>query len=401
MKMILRILSMSMWAILLGFWSTSASAQAVGACASLANGIAPNFSKGVTANAPSTTLQQVLKSHLYVKCLQSGGESTISGAPDKGEDKSENYTSFDPPGSTDTEPTAINPAGAIVGSFFDTGGLSHSFVRTHKGAVHAFDPPGAPCPLPGTNFCSRAVGITPDGAIAGEASVGGFLLSPDGAFTTINVPSSNLTSISAVSTNGAIIGLFFVTGSFGAHGFVRTPGGAFTTFDPPGSTYTAPTAINPDGAIVGFYLEAGGQHGFVRTPGGALTTFDPPGSTGTQPTAISPAGVSTGNFLDASGIYHGFVRAPNGVITVFDAPGINIQTLPVGITPEALIVGWNLLADFSAAHGFLRAPDGSFTEFDEPNSIMFTMPSAINPAGAITGNYLDANFVLHGFLRSE
>jgi hypothetical protein len=38
-------------------------------------------------------------------------------------------TTFDPPGSTFTFPTAINPGGVITGAFTDASGVSHGFVR--------------------------------------------------------------------------------------------------------------------------------------------------------------------------------------------------------------------------------------------------------------------------------
>jgi hypothetical protein len=64
-------------------------------------------------------------------------------------------------------------------------------------------------------------------------------------------------------------------------------------------------------------------------------------------------------------------------------------------------------------HGQQAAPDpnaaakagtfitkaGTFTTFDPPGSAS-TFPRAINPAGAITGDYIDANYVFHGFLRA-
>jgi hypothetical protein len=61
-------------------------------------------------------------------------------------------------------------------------------------------------------------------------------------------------------------------------------------------------------------------------------------------------------------------------------------------------VGYNILADFSAAHGFLRAPSGAFTIFDAPGSIL-TFPFAISTNGVITGQYVRANSsTTHGFV---
>jgi hypothetical protein len=40
------------------------------------------------------------------------------------------FTSFNPPGSTGTQPTAINPAEAITGSYFDASFAGHGFLRS-------------------------------------------------------------------------------------------------------------------------------------------------------------------------------------------------------------------------------------------------------------------------------
>ena len=39
------------------------------------------------------------------------------------------FTSFDPPGSAATQSNGINPAGAITGTFFDAGFTAHGFLR--------------------------------------------------------------------------------------------------------------------------------------------------------------------------------------------------------------------------------------------------------------------------------
>jgi hypothetical protein len=165
------------------------------------------------------------------------------------------FVTFDVPGSKFTTPAAINPAVAVTGTYFDAGGLIHSFLRSPDGTITAFDPPGATCSLSTQNTCSFAVGITPEGTIVGGYAetgvlIHGYLRAPNGAFTVFDAPASTFTSPAAINPDGAVTGGFFV-GSGGAHGFLRAPNGTFTTFDPPGSTYTNPVAINPAGTIAG------------------------------------------------------------------------------------------------------------------------------------------------------
>ena len=62
------------------------------------------------------------------------------------------FTSIDPPGSTFTQATGINPQGDIVGTYFDSSGNAHGFLLS-KGTFTTIDVPGSP----GTN----ANGINP------------------------------------------------------------------------------------------------------------------------------------------------------------------------------------------------------------------------------------------------
>jgi hypothetical protein len=62
---------------------------------------------------------------------------------------------FDAPGSTLTFPSAINPGGAITGSYRDANFVFHGFVRALDGTIPSFDPAGST-----TTFAS---GINPGG----------------------------------------------------------------------------------------------------------------------------------------------------------------------------------------------------------------------------------------------
>jgi len=54
----------------------------------------------------------------------------------------QSFTTFDPPGSQGTTPTGINPAGQIVGTYFDSTFATHGFVRGSDGTITSFDVPG-------------------------------------------------------------------------------------------------------------------------------------------------------------------------------------------------------------------------------------------------------------------
>jgi len=176
------------------------------------------------------------------------------------------FTTFDAPGSTalgGTFPLAIDPSGVIMGqSCGDT--TCHGFLRTPDGAITTFDPEGS--------VYTNPAAINPQGAITGSYAdanfvTHGFLRARDGAFTMFDVPGSLSTGPTSINPAGAI------TGIENLHGFLRARDGAFTIFDVPGSQYTWRVAgISPAGAIAGSYLflDAGGncclERGFLRSP---------------------------------------------------------------------------------------------------------------------------------------
>jgi uncharacterized membrane protein len=186
------------------------------------------------------------------------------------------------------------------------------------------------------------------------------------------------------------------TGGFTEHGFLVTPNGTFTTFDPPGSIFTEVLAINNAGIIIGDYCNETTCHGFLRAPDGTVTTFDaPPGSTqGTIPLAINQGGVITG-----AGTGGAFLRYSDGTSITF-GPSDAFFVVPLSINPAGAVTGYIAFpsgGQAGPAHGFLRAPNGTFTTFDPPGST-FTEAYQINPAGLIIGSFSDTNGVTHGFL---
>jgi hypothetical protein len=234
------------------------------------------------------------------------------------------------------------------------------------------------------------------------------------------------TSGNSINPEGVIAGIY--TDSSGIiHGLLRTPSGAFIESDQAACSQGVPAAnINPAGEVTGFCAGAASvYHALLRAPDGAITTFDAPGAgtcagQGTftaYPTGLNQAGASTGDFLDANNVFHGWLRTAEGAITTFDAPGAGTgagQGTLVSFFHSAGSGGMNDQGDITGTyvdannlvHGFLR-DNGSFTTFDAPGagtvigSLQGTYPQSINPAGTITGAYYDNNNAAHGFLRTR
>jgi hypothetical protein len=174
------------------------------------------------------------------------------------------------PGASGTFALGINPQGDIVGQYFDSSFVPHSFLLSH-GTFSNIDPPGSSAPFLGLG---TAMGINPQGDIAGSSvdssGIGhGFLLR-NGTYETINAPGATPpfgTGLSGINPQGDIVG--FYEGSTGTdHGFLLSKG-TFTNIDVPESLGAFPgstiaSGINPQGDIVGFYVDSSGTfHGFL------------------------------------------------------------------------------------------------------------------------------------------
>jgi hypothetical protein len=261
----------------------------------------------------------------------------------------------------------------------------------------------------------------------------GFVRSPDGKFTSFEAPGAdttagdfNGTAPNAINDAGAITGVYYDANNEG-HGFLRSPDGKFATFDVTGGTIgtTTPIALNLEDAIVGYYLDQNGVfQGFLRKPDGSFKTWSGPAACDTTPATgcygtgafgINVFGTITGSYQDnsANSVEHGLVRNPEGKFTTYNARGAGTGASqgtgsPGSAVPINLfgaIAGYYIDASF-VVHGYLRSPWGEFTTFDIPGEgpqgigCYADCSIGLNDFGAITGYYLDANNVYHGFVRS-
>jgi hypothetical protein len=180
-----------------------------------------------------------------------------------------NYTTVDYPGANGTTLTGINPSGEMSGFYCSdpacgsTGNTStnHSFTVSKKGAFTAFDPPGA--------VSSTASTVNPSGAVVGAyidsgGVTHGYLLY-HGTFVTTDFPGGTFTFDGGNNAEGDIVGAWRDSGGV-FHGFLLS-NGVYTSFDYPGAAFTDATGINPGGVIVGIYVDSAGvTHGFIRKP---------------------------------------------------------------------------------------------------------------------------------------
>jgi hypothetical protein len=298
--------------------------------------------------------------------------------------------SFDPPGSTQTEPRGINAEGIVTGWYVDAKLVIHGFLRSPSGTITSFDVAGSSETFPSS--------INAAGAIAGYYSGGhGFVRSPQGTITSFDFPGSIATQAYGINAAGAIAGSYLENSVW--HGFVRSAHGTFTSFDPPGSLDTEALSINAEGSVAGTYTSYGAEpsmyrnrvvHGFVRSAAGTITSFDPPGSTTTQVRSINAAGTITGFYFVGFETYYGFVRSPQGTITTFNAGPGDGNTTAFSINDGGVITGsyFNPGDPSAGTSGFLRTPHGGHDDDEfQPGTY------AVTDSGKL---YIDGGFYLYG-----
>ena len=285
----------------------------------------------------------------------------------------------------------IDTAGEVVGSYGYTDGDDDSYFHgfTATGSVGTtFDPPGS------SN--TNGIGITASGEIFGsyvdwENRQHGFVYS-NGAFQQIDVLLASSTIVDGVTNAGTIFGTYVDEFGFGINGFIDN-NGSFTILDVPGASTTSVSGLNAGGEIVGTYTDGSGQaHGFADI-NGTFATIDPAGSISTSVAGVSATGEVAGNYENSSSVNNGFIDN-NGVITTIVIPGAT-ETGVSAINDAGEVVGY--YADsLGNVHGFIEQ-NGVTTTIDVPGATE-TDINGVSDSGIITGFYNDSSYTQHGFV---
>jgi hypothetical protein len=205
-----------------------------------------------------------------------------------------------------TIPTSIDTAGDIAGTYTDTTGSRHSFVRTAGGTLTPFDPTGTD-----TTCASTSMGAL----LCGSGALG-----MDDAMD--------------------VVGTYFDDDGV-AHGYIRTASGSISTYDDPNAgtgTFegTAGFAINATGTIAGTYVDSNSiMHGFLYTP--PAPSFTISGAT----VSVTPGQVTNNTSTITITPANGFIGsvALSAVIATSPAGAVNLPTLSFGSTTPVNITG--------------------------------------------------------------
>jgi probable HAF family extracellular repeat protein len=252
------------------------------------------------------------------------------------------YTPLDgAPGAPVTAHVGLNNHGQIVGSYpVDGSTLLRGFVRSERGDYQGLDAAlGAPDRL------TTPFKINERGAIAGTFAVGsaadpdsvefhGFVRSPGGEITTVDVPGAAMTGANGINNHGAVVGTYVDAGGR-SHGFLLERG-EVTPIDPPkagdldlAGAQVQAQDINDRGQIVGFYQDAQGTfHGFLHHAG-EFTDLDPPeaaaddrnGFAESAAFGVNNRGQVVGQYVDAEGVLHGYLWERGRGFETIDPPG--------------------------------------------------------------------------------
>src|SRR5262249_43829287 len=158
-----------------------------------------------------------------------------------------------PPAATNVFPTAVNPAGVVVGWYTNTLFNRNSFVRANNSI-------------------------------------------------TVLTFNSQVSQISAINPAGQCTGYYLDSSTGDFLGFVRQADGSVTCFNVLNATSTFPQAINPRGQIAGSWRESNSPRGFLRDTNGNITVIDFPGAEQTQVLGIDATGRVAGVYSFDDGI---------------------------------------------------------------------------------------------------
>ena len=112
------------------------------------------------------------------------------------------------PGAVNTYGDFVNAAGAVVGSYVDTDGMPHGFVRHPDGSFTTIDLPE----IPNLQFLFvntiTDLGVIGFRAKAVDDILRSYILLPDGSLHEVQLPGSVITVVRNVNQDGSIIGFY-------------------------------------------------------------------------------------------------------------------------------------------------------------------------------------------------
>ena len=292
-------------------------------------------------------------------------------------------------------------AGRVVGSYIDTDGLYHAYVRNPDGRFASIDLQNAP------NLEYFFVhSINTAGVYVGRFKpVDGIPITLIGTLRSreeLQFPGGVSTEGWNINQDGSVVG-YYDTADGRRHGFVARPKAddqpvalpgnyTFESIDVPGVDFLELTASSDFGDYAGNTRSPDGAKtvGFTLIDG-VFTTYDFPGSQNTYFYALGNDGQAAGHYEDSDGLFHGVVLE-NGELTQYDFPNA-VQTFLYGISDAT----GALTGNYIDASGIRRGFTGD--EIIEFPGAVETFADFV-AAGRLVGSYVDANGIYHPYVRN-
>ena len=311
------------------------------------------------------------------------------------------------PGAMETYADFVSGLDNIVGSYVDTKGIFHAYLRGPGGSFATLDIPRVSNLeyffLHGINNALIAVGRAKAVGDVPRTYAG----NPVG-LQELQVPGSVSTEGWNVNQDNSIVG-HYDSADGRRHGFIARPKAGtpqarpgvvppalnytFESIDVPGVEFLAVTASSDFEDFAGNMRRADSEKdiGFTLI-NGIFNTYDFPGSQGTYFYALGNDGTAAGHYQDSDGLYHGVILE-NGELRRYDFPGA-VQTEIYGLSDAT----GALTGNFIDADGVRRGFSGD-TIVERPGASA-TYADFVSFVGNVVGSYVDTEGVYHAYMRS-
>lgn len=292
-----------------------------------------------------------------------------------------------------TQAEFINQKGSVAGLYYDASQNRHGIFLPVGGTLVEFNPPGSTDTVP--------TAINSFNQIVGLAKINGkfvsFLRSGTGKYVILSLPGASDFRANAINDSKQIAG-WYTDSSNVSHSYIRQPDGTFTFFDEPdaGSLGTFAQSMNSSGAVTGYYYDSqSGIHAFVRDAAGNFSSFDAPeevGSTGAN--KINDAGAVIGTY-GAFSVDGSFERDALGNMRSLSVPGAAV-TVAFGINNLDVVVG--IAENSSSQVAFRRTATGAYSALNIPPAHITSWGQDVNDSGVVAGFYQDPSGKNFGFV---
>ena len=315
-------------------------------------------------------------------------------------------TIIEVPEATATYSDFVNASGGLVGSYIDTEGGYHPYIRTPNGDFIPFtflDPPDL------EYFFVH--GVNDAGFIVARGKLiddipRTFIGALREDYQELQVPGSVSTEGWNINQDGSIVG-HYDSADGRRHGFIAQPIAevsdesvviptisqyTFESIDVPGVDFLALTASSDFEDYAGYTKSADGAKDVAFTLiDGVFTTYDFPSAQNTYFYALGNDGRAAGHYQDSDGLYHGVVLE-NGELRQYDFPDA-VETQIFGISDVTGALTGNFMDADGVRRGF------SADEVIEVPGASATYANFMNASGFTVGSYVDAEGIYHAYVR--